>query len=112
PQRRARSASPREAQARQRAASREARSLNSGQFGEPVGEAGLTTPSAPPACWLSAHILLRLRPVGLALRALLCEEGNGCCLHFFGCCCLSPRSRAQAMSPAQRCAKAPPPSAP
>jgi len=34
-----------------------------------------TTPSAPSL--RSAHPLFRLRPIGLALRALLCEEGNG-----------------------------------
>src|SRR5206468_3863277 len=38
--------------------------------------AGLTTPSAPPARWLPAPLLLRLCPVGLALGAPLCEEGN------------------------------------
>src|SRR5438132_14234605 len=36
--------------------------------------AGLTTPSAPSL--RSARLLLRLRPIGLALRALLAEEGN------------------------------------
>src|SRR5438093_262857 len=36
--------------------------------------ASLTTPSAPSLC--SARFLLRLRPIGLALRALLCEKGN------------------------------------
>src|SRR5205809_5278854 len=39
------------------------------------------TPSAPlwwlRGIFLVAHPLLRLRPNGLALRALLCEEGNG-----------------------------------
>jgi len=44
------------------------------------GNAGLTTPSAP-LRWLRDILLmaqpfLRLRPIGLALRALLCEEGN------------------------------------
>ena len=34
----------------------------------------LTTPSAP--ALHSARLFFRLRPVGLALRALLCEEGN------------------------------------
>ncbi|PYS11800.1 MAG: hypothetical protein DMG15_16590 [Acidobacteria bacterium] len=36
--------------------------------------AELTTPSAPSL--RSAQLLLRLRPVRFALRALLCEEGN------------------------------------
>src|SRR5438093_11708684 len=36
--------------------------------------AELTTPSA--TSLRSAQLLLRLRPIGLALRALLCEEGN------------------------------------
>src|SRR5438034_11224962 len=44
------------------------------------GNAGLTTPSAP-LRWLRDILLmaqpfLRLRPIGLALRALLCDEGN------------------------------------
>ena len=34
----------------------------------------LITPSAP--ALRLAQLFLRLRPIGLALRALLCEEGN------------------------------------
>ncbi|PYS08804.1 MAG: hypothetical protein DMG15_25875 [Acidobacteria bacterium] len=50
-----------------------------GQFGD-KDIANLTTPSAP-VRWLRAFFslaqpLLRLRPIGLALRVLLCEEGN------------------------------------
>src|SRR5436309_2484869 len=37
----------------------------------PIGLALRATPSAP-----SAQLLLRLRPIGLALRPLICEEGN------------------------------------
>ena len=44
-----------------------------GQFGDNIS-ADLTTPSAPSPG--SAHLLSRLRPIGLALRSLLGEEGN------------------------------------
>ena len=40
----------------------------------PVGLALRATPPAPSL--RSAQLLLMLRPIGLALRALLCEEGN------------------------------------
>src|SRR5206468_12297843 len=43
--------------------------------------AGLTTPSA--ASLRAEQLLLRLRPIGLALRALLCEEGNMRLFHHF-----------------------------
>src|SRR5437773_12177244 len=45
----------------------------------PEDFAELTTPSAPfmnGSIFLMARLLLRLRPIGLALRALLCKEGN------------------------------------
>ena len=63
---------------------------------------------APPRLRLRvAQLLLRLRPIGLALRALLCEEGNTRSNTYFFCYCfcsfhlppLSPKAFANIRDP-------------